>query len=58
VKLVLSQGYRSDTDMLESRWKALTAAIDDLAAASKIDSAENLHMIYMARGDAELLRYQ
>lgn len=58
VKLVHGRDYLGDKEILASRWKALTAALDDLAAATKIDSAENLHMIHMTRGDAELLRYQ
>ena len=58
VKLVHGRGYLGEKEMLASRWKALTAALDDLATASKIDSAENLHAIYLTRGDTELLRYQ
>ena len=58
VKLVHGSSHMGDKETLASRWKALTAALEDLATASKIDSAENLHAIYLMRGDTELLRYQ
>ncbi|KAI9742795.1 MAG: hypothetical protein M1818_003524 [Claussenomyces sp. TS43310] len=41
-----------------ARWKALTAALESLTAASKLPSADNLAKIHLARGDVELLRYQ
>ena len=45
-------------EVLESRWKALSAALDALTAASKLPSADNLAKIHLARGDVELLRFQ
>jgi hypothetical protein len=41
-----------------SKWKALTAALDALTAASKLPSTDNLAKIHLMRGDVELLRYQ
>ena len=40
------------------RWKALTSALDALAVASKLPSAENVAKIHLMRGDVELLRFQ
>jgi hypothetical protein len=40
------------------RWKALTAALDALTAASQMPSADNMAKIHLARGDVELLRFQ
>lgn len=44
--------------MLQSRWQALTTALNALTTASKIPSADNLPKIHLARGDVELLRFQ
>lgn len=41
-----------------SRWKVLTAALDNLTKASKLPSAENLPKIHILRGDVDLLRFQ
>ncbi|TGO34105.1 hypothetical protein BHYA_0212g00090 [Botrytis hyacinthi] len=41
-----------------SRWKVLTAALDNLTRASKLPSAENLPKIHILRGDVDLLRFQ
>lgn len=38
------------------RWTQLTKALNDLAAAAKLPTAENLPRIHMRRGDCELLR--
>ena len=46
------------SESLPARWKALTAAIDCLTAASKLPTASNLAKIHVLRGDVELLRYQ
>ncbi|ESZ95136.1 hypothetical protein SBOR_4503 [Sclerotinia borealis F-4128] len=41
-----------------SRWKVLSAALDNLTKASKLPSADNLPKIHILRGDVELLRVQ
>ena len=38
-------------------WKYLTAALDNLAAASKLPTVQNLARLHLRRGDCELLRY-
>lgn len=38
------------------RWAHLTKALNDLAAAAKLPTAENIPRIHMRRGDCELLR--
>jgi hypothetical protein len=43
---------------LVSRWQALTAALEALTAASKLASADNVPKIHIARGDAEMARWQ
>lgn len=48
----------STKEVLQSRWQALTTALNALTAASKIPSADNLPKIHLARGDTELLRFQ
>ncbi|KAL3425217.1 hypothetical protein PVAG01_04498 [Phlyctema vagabunda] len=48
----------SDNFISLSRWKALTAALDSLTAATKLPSTENLAKIHLARGDAEVHRFQ
>jgi tetratricopeptide (TPR) repeat protein len=40
------------------RWQALSLALKNLTAASKLPDVENVHKIHLARGDAELLRFQ
>lgn len=45
-------------DILPSRWQALSAAVESLTTASKQPSASNIPKIHLARGDAELLRFQ
>lgn len=45
-------------EVLASRWKALTTALECLTAASKIPTAEEVAKIHMVRGDVELLRYR
>ena len=45
-------------DVLQSRWQALSTALNALTTASKIPSADNLPKIHLARGDTELLRFQ
>lgn len=40
------------------RWQSLSSALDSLSAASKLPQAENLPKIHIARGDAELSRWQ
>lgn len=45
-------------ESLSARWKALTAALGCLTAASKLPTASNLAKIHILRGDVELLRYQ
>ncbi|KAG0646803.1 hypothetical protein D0Z07_6460 [Hyphodiscus hymeniophilus] len=44
--------------VLQSRWQALTTALNALTAASKLPSADNLPKIHLARGDTELSRFQ
>ncbi|KAI9645992.1 hypothetical protein NHQ30_005430 [Ciborinia camelliae] len=41
-----------------SRWKVLSAALDNLTKASKLPSADNLPKIHILRGDVEFLRFQ
>lgn len=43
---------------LNLRWKALTQALDYLSRASKLSDIENVGKVHLARGDAELSRYQ
>ena len=43
---------------LDARWKALTSALENLTAATKIPDVENVANIHMLRGDVELLRWQ
>ena len=40
------------------RWKHLTVALDNLAAAAKLPQVQNLPRIHLRRGDCELLRYR
>ena len=40
------------------RWRYLSFALDDLAAAAKIPNVQNLARVHLRRGDCELLRYQ
>ncbi|KAJ5176487.1 uncharacterized protein N7482_002364 [Penicillium canariense] len=40
------------------RWQSLSSALDALAAASKLPSADNLPKIHLARGDAEMQRWR
>lgn len=56
----LESGFRVmiPDERLESRWKALTAALESLGAASKLPSTDNLAKIQVLRGDVELLRFQ
>lgn len=43
---------------LVSRWQALAAALEALTTASKLASADNVPKIHIARGDAEMARWQ
>ena len=43
---------------LDARWKALTSALENLTAVTKIPDVENVANIHMLRGDVELLRWQ
>ncbi|EED17035.1 conserved hypothetical protein [Talaromyces stipitatus ATCC 10500] len=43
---------------LVSRWQALSAALEALTAASRLASADNIPKIHIARGDAEMARWQ
>lgn len=56
--LRINIGATESQEISTSRWKALTAALDSLTAASKLPTAENLAKIHLARGDVELLRFQ
>lgn len=40
------------------RWEGLSSALDSLTAASKLPDADNLPKIHLARGDAEMYRWQ
>lgn len=40
------------------RWQSLSAALDSLSAAAKLPEAESSPKIHIARGDAELSRWQ
>lgn len=45
-------------DVSASRWKVLSAALNNLTKASKLPAADNLPKIHLVRGDVELLRFQ
>lgn len=54
---------QSKDTLLPSRWQALTEALTSLTSASKLPPSSssgdtNLSKIHLARGDAELLRFQ
>lgn len=46
----------SSNEVLASRWKALSTALECLTAASKLPDAEEVAKIHLVRGDVELLR--
>lgn len=43
---------------LALRWQSLSSALEALSAASKLATAENVPKIHLARGDAEMSRWQ
>jgi hypothetical protein len=57
LRLSLFQGIQDESSEVK-RWKALTAALESLTAASQMPSAENVAKIHLARGDIELLRFR
>lgn len=50
----IEEGQKS----LVLRWQGLSAALEALAAASKLATADNVSKIHIARGDAEMARWQ
>ncbi|KAF5873492.1 uncharacterized protein Bfra_004953 [Botrytis fragariae] len=56
--LRLNHEAAQSPEVSASRWKVLTAALDNLTKASKLPSAENLPKIHILRGDVDLLRFQ
>ncbi|KAH8595952.1 hypothetical protein B0O99DRAFT_686466 [Bisporella sp. PMI_857] len=51
-------GGQPNKEIFDSRWKAISSALESLTSASKLPTAENLSKIHLLRGDSELLRYQ
>jgi hypothetical protein len=47
-----------ESEASEMRWKALTSALGNLTAATKLPDAENVGKMHLLRGDVELLRFQ
>ncbi|CAL3964998.1 unnamed protein product [Diplocarpon coronariae] len=48
----------NDPKTLDYRWTALSVALKHLTSASKINGADNLAKIHIARGDVEISRFQ
>jgi hypothetical protein len=47
-----------ESEASEMRWKALSSALENLTAATKLPDAENVGKMHLLRGDVELLRFQ
>lgn len=53
-----AQSAEQASKSLALRWQSLSSALEALSAASKIATAENVPKIHLARGDAEMSRWQ
>ncbi|KAH7360415.1 hypothetical protein BKA65DRAFT_184467 [Rhexocercosporidium sp. MPI-PUGE-AT-0058] len=55
---LLNHPGTNNQETLSARWTALTTALANLTAASKIPGVDNIVKIHIARGDVEISRFQ